>query len=285
VPHFLVTFTPPAEFRALARGHPRAAYAALLEASSGALRALAADPRFVGTDRLGFSGVPHTRGRAPGYHPHVHYVVPGGGLSADGPRRLPARADFPVPARALAVVFRAKFRDLLGRGGLLDRVDPAVWGRDWAVHAQAAGDGRAAPGYLARYAFRVAIGDHRIVPRDSGRVTSRYRRVGSNRPRAMTPGAREPLRRFPQHVLPAGFRKVRHYGFLSRRSGIPPEAVRRLITAPDGSGLAPEVRRAEGRAAPRAPRCRARGGPMAVLGFAAAPAGTGVPVATSFDTS
>lgn len=284
-PHFLVTFTLPAELRALARGHPRVVYAALFEASSAALRALAADPRFVGTDRLGFFGVLHTWGRALEYHPHVHYVVPGGGLGADGASWLPARADFLVPVRALSVVFRAKFRDLLAREGLLDRVDPAVWGRDWVVHSQAAGDGRAALGYLARYVFRVAIGDHRIVSCDDGRVTFRYRRVGSNRPRTMTLGAPEFLRRFLQHVLPAGFQKVRHYGFLSPRSGIPLEAVRRLITASDGSGLAPEVQRAEGRATPRAPRCRVCGGLMAVLGFVAAPAGSGAPVATIFDTS
>src|SRR4029078_7766577 len=98
-PHFLVTFTLPAEFRALARGDPRAVYAALVEASSEALRALAADPRFVGTDRLGFFGVLHTWGRTLEYHPHVHDVVPGGGLSADGARWLPARDGLFVPVQ------------------------------------------------------------------------------------------------------------------------------------------------------------------------------------------
>jgi len=83
-PYFLVTFTLPAELRALARAHQRVVYAALFEASSAALRALAAEPKFVGTDRLGFFGVLHTWGRTLDYHPHVHYVVPGGGLSADG---------------------------------------------------------------------------------------------------------------------------------------------------------------------------------------------------------
>ena len=90
-PYFLVTFTLPAELRALARSRPRVVYAALFEASSAALRTLASDPKFVGTDRLGFFGVLHTWGRTLDYHPHVHYVVPGGGLSADGSRWLPSR--------------------------------------------------------------------------------------------------------------------------------------------------------------------------------------------------
>jgi hypothetical protein len=209
-PYFLVTFTLPAELRALARSHQRVVYAALLEASSEALRSLAADPKFVGTDRLGFFGVLHTWGRALDDHPHVHYVVPGGGLSADGSCGLPSRADFLVPVQALAIVFRAKFRDLLKREGLLDLADPAVWHHDWVVHAQAAGDGRAALRYLAPDVFRVAIGDHRIVWCDDGQVTFTDRRVGSNRPRKMTLDAREFIRRLLQHVLPVGFQKVRH---------------------------------------------------------------------------
>src|SRR5262249_12843922 len=202
-PYFLVTFTLPAELRDVARAHQRVVYAALFEASSEALRRLAADPKFVGTDRLGFFGVLHTWGRTLDYHPHVHYVVPGGGLSADGSCWLPSRADFLVPVEALSIVFRAKFRDLLKRAGLLDLADPAVWRRDWVVHSQAAGDGRASLRYLAPYVFRVAISDHRIVSCDEGQVTFTYRRVGSNRPRKMTLEATEFIRRFLQHVLPA----------------------------------------------------------------------------------
>ena len=104
----------------------------------------------MGTDRLGFFGVLHTWGRTLEYHPHVHYVVPGGGLSADGTRWLPSRADFLVPAKALSIVFRAKFRDILRREGLLNLVDPTVWSRDWVVHSQAAGDGRSRCGISPR---------------------------------------------------------------------------------------------------------------------------------------
>jgi Putative transposase/Transposase zinc-binding domain len=278
-PYFLVTFTLPAELRALARSHQRVVYAALFEASSQALRALAADPKFVGTDRLGFFGVLHTWGRTLDYHPHVHYVVPGGGLSTDGSRWLPSRADFLVPVQALSIVFRAKFRDLLKREGLLNVVEPAVWRRDWVVHSQAAGDGRASLHYLAPYVFRVAIGDHRIVSCDDGKVTFSYRRVGSNRARKMTLDATEFIRRFLQHVLPAGFQKVRHYGFLSPNSSIALEAVRWLVTVFLGALFALESKGAEKLATTLAPRCPACGGLMSFLGFAPAP------VPAVFDTS
>ena len=106
------------------------------------------------------------------------------------------------------------------RAGLLEEVDPSVWQQDWVVHCQSAGDGRESLRYLAPYVFRVAIGDHRIVSCDDGRVTFTYRRVGSQRRRQMTLDATEFLRRFLQHVLPSGLPKVRHYGFLSPASGV-----------------------------------------------------------------
>jgi hypothetical protein len=270
-PYFLVTFTLPAELRALARSHQRVVYAALFEASSEALRSLATDPKFVGTDRLGFFGVLHTWGRTLDYHPHVHYVVPGGGVSADGSCWLPSRADFLVPVEALSIVFRAKFRDILNREGLLNLADPAVWRRDWVVHSQAAGDGRASLRYLAPYVFRVAIGDHRIVSCDDGKVTFTYRRVGSNRPRKMTLDALEFIRRFLQHVLPAGFQKVRHYGFLSPKSSIALEAVRWLVTVFYGAFFVLAAKSAGKPTTPPTARCPECGGPMITLGFVPAP--------------
>lgn len=278
-PYFLVTFTLPPTLRDVARSHQRAVYAALFEASSEALRALAADTRFVGTDRLGFLGVLHTWGRTLEYHPHVHYVVPGGGIDADGSRWLPARADFLVPVKALSIIFRSKFRDILTREGLLHLVDPATWRRDWVVHSQAAGDGRISLRYLAPYVFRVAIGDHRIVSCDDGKVTFTYRRVGSERPRKMTLDALEFLRRFLQHVLPAGFQKVRYYGFLSSNSGTTIEAVRWLVTIHNGDTFTLIAKRPEESATQPTPRCPTCGGLMSVLAFERAP------VPPLFDTS
>ena len=209
----------------------------------------------------------------------MHYVVPGGGLSADGDHWLPSRADFLVPAKALSIVFRAKFRDLLRREGLLTLVNPAVWPRDWVVHARADDDGRESLRYLAPYVFRVAIGDHRIVSCDDGKVTFSYRRVGSNRPRKMTLDAVEFLRRFLQHVLPAGFQKVRHYGFLSPNSRVSLEAVRWLITLHNGGIFTLLAMLSAPPAGPPSLRCSACGGIMTVLGFVPAQ------VPAVFDTS
>jgi hypothetical protein len=278
-PYFLVTFTLPEELRALARSHQRVVYTALFEASSEALRALAADPKFIGTNRLGFFGVLHTWGRTLDYHPHVHYVVPGGGLSADGSCWLPSRADFLVPVQALSIIFRAKFRDLLEREGLLNLADPAVWRCNWVVHSQAAGDGRASLHYLAMYVFRVAIGDHRIVSCDDGKVSFTYRRVGSNRPRTMTLEALEFIRRFLQHVLPVGFQKVRHYVFLSPNSGTTLEEVRWLVTVHNGAVFTLLAMLTVPPVETPSPRCPGCGRLMRFLGFVPAP------IPAVFDTS
>lgn len=279
-PYFLVTFTLPSGLREVARHHQRVAYSALFEASSESLRDLAADPKYLGTDRLGFFGVLHTWGRTLEYHPHVHYVVPGGGLNADGSRWLPSRTDFLVPVKALSIRFRAKFRDALARAGLREQVAPSVWRQDWVVHCQAAGDGRESLRYLAPYVFRVAIGDHRIVSCDDGQVTFTYRKVGSKRRRKLTLDASEFLRRFLQHVLPSGFPKVRYYGFLSPASGVAADLVRWLIALWAGLTYHLQARRAEKPLAPTpSPGCPICGGAMVRWGFAPA----SVPVV--FDTS
>lgn len=277
-PYFLVTFTVPAGLRMFVRRNQRVAYAAMFEASSAAIKALAADPKYVGTTRCGFFGVLHTWGRSLEYHPHIPYIVPGGGVSDDGARWLPSRDDFFVPVRALSVLFRAKFRHALDRAGLLTEVDAAVWRQDWVVHSQAVGDGRASLKYLAPYVFRVAISDRRIVSCEDGRVTFSYRKSGSNRWRKMTVDADEFIRRFLQHVLPSGFPKVRHYGFLSPNSRTSMEAVRWLIALSHGlvHRLVVEPKR-EPAEVPQV-ECAACGGPMRVLWLL-------LPRALSFDTS
>ena len=180
----------------------------------------------------------------------------------------------------MSILFRAKFRDAMRDEGLLDRVDPSVWRRDWVVHSQSAGDGRESLRYLAPYVFRVAIGDHRIVSRDDGQVTFTYRKVGSNRRRTMTLEATEFLRRFLQHVLPPGFPKVRHYGFLSPASAVALDLVRWLIALWAGLTYVLQARRAEKPTGPVvAAGCPACGGVLVRLGFVP----TSVPAV--FDTS
>ena len=159
--HFLVTFTLPAELRALARSHQKTIYNLLFRASAAALQQLAQDPRFVGA-RLGMVGVLHTWTRQLLYHPHVHYIVTGGGLTADG-RWRSSRKDFLVPVKALSPIFRAKFRDQLKKSALFAAVAPRVWRKDWVVHSEAVGSGQQAFTYLAPYIFRVAISNSRLL--------------------------------------------------------------------------------------------------------------------------
>lgn len=237
-PYFLITFTVPKELRRFVRAHPRECYRAMFQASAATLIELAKNSKYVGSRRLGFTGVLHTWGRSLSYHPHVHFIVPGGALGEDGTAWLPSRADFFVPVRAASVIFRAKFKELLAEAGLivLGKIPPEVWTKSWVVHSKAVGDGRRALRYLAPYVFRVALSNRRIVkcepgPDGLGRVTITYRKSGSRRYRAMQLTAEEFIRRFLQHVLPRGFQKVRHYGFAHPRHRIDPEWLKMLVTA------------------------------------------------------
>jgi hypothetical protein len=214
VPYFLLTFTLPEQLRELARSHQKLVYGLLFRASAAAAQQLAQDPRFVG-GTLGMVGVLHTWTRALIYHPHVHYVVPGGGLAPDGTTWQPAREDFLLPVRALSVIFRAKFRDALQQTELFAQVPAEVWTQDWVVHCQPVGNGAGALKYLAPYIFRVAISNRRILSLEDEQVTFGYTDARSGQRKTCTVGAEEFIRRFLQHVLPKGFSKVRYYGFYS----------------------------------------------------------------------
>lgn len=235
--HFLLTFTVPALLRAFLRRHQKLGYGALFEASAGAIKTLAADPRHIGGDLAGFFGVLHTWGRTLQYHPHIHYVVPGGALSRADGRWHPARPGFYLPVKALSRIFRAKVRDALDAHGLLGETPGEVWSMDWNVNCQAAGDGRRVIEYLAHYVFKVAISERRILHVDAHQVRFRYRQPHSRRPRTMTLPIREFLRRFLQHVLPRGFMKVRYYGFLSPSSSVSLEEVKARIELAYGFAL------------------------------------------------
>jgi len=213
--HFMLTFTLPEPLRPFLRRHQRIGYGALFEASAGAIKTLAPDPKFLGADAPGFLGVLHTWGRQLQYHPHIHYLVPGGAVSTHDGRWHACSPGFYLPVHALSAIFRAKFRDAMDAAGLLGQIPAPVWNVDWNVNCQAVGNGQATLKYLARYVFKVAISDQRIVGFDDTHVTFRYRKVHSNRPRTLRLTAFEFIHRFLQHVLPEGFMKVRSFGFLS----------------------------------------------------------------------
>ena len=228
-PHFLLTFTVPETLRPFIRSHQRIAYQAMFQASATALKRLANDERFLGTDLPGFTGVLHTWGRQLQYHPHIHYIVPGGGLSKDRTTWRPSRANFFVPVKALSPIYRALFQEDMRQAGLLAHINPQVWTIPWNVHSQAKHNGHSAFTYLAPYIFKVAISNHRLVSLKDRTVTFTYRKVGSARLRTAHLDGMEFLRRFLQHVLPDGFMKVRHFGFLHASCAIPPATIRRMI--------------------------------------------------------
>jgi hypothetical protein len=234
----------------------------MFHASATALKRLATDERFIGTALPGFPGVLHTWGRQLQYHPHIHYIVPGGGLSADRSAWLPSRANFFVPVKALSPIYRAIFKEEMSHAGLLAQIDPQVWTIPWNVHSQANHHGHSAFTYLAPYVFKVAISNRRIVSLTDHTVTFTYRKVGSARPRTAHLDGMEFLRRFLQHVLPDGLQKVRHFGFLHASCAVPLATLRRLIG---------QVYPSEGQPTQRTPpqpcvaRCPTCGAPMRVV--------------------
>ncbi len=255
VNYFMVTFTLPEQLRPLARSHQKTIYNILFRASAEALLELASDPRFVG-GRVGMLGVLHTWTRDLFYHPHVHYIATGGGLSAGG-RWLDSRHDFLVHVKPLSLLFRAKFRDLLKKTDLFHLADKQVWLKDWVVHCKPVGSGDAAFKYLAPDIFRVAISNRRILKLEDGQVTFTYKDSATEQIKFSTIPAEEFIRRFLQHVLPKGFVKVRYYGLLSPANRYLLDQARHLLTTTTTESISSDSERVRKDTidAPRCPQC------------------------------
>jgi hypothetical protein len=157
----------------------------------------------------------HTWQRDMRYHPHVHFIVPGGGVSPDRSKWLPSSTDFFVPVEALSPIFRAKFRDALKKTDLFNSVPAGVWKKDWVVHCKPVGNGNNALKYLAPYIYRVAITNNRIENIENDQVIFRFKNSNTNQWETATVPALEFIHRFLQHVLPRNFVKIRYYGLLS----------------------------------------------------------------------
>lgn len=212
VPYFHITVTVPAELRAILRAHQRDGYAVLMRATACAIMELARDPRYVG-GTVAVLAVLHTWDQQLNFHPHIHCLVSGGGISGDGTTWHPARRNFLLPIKALARKVRGKFRALLRRA-CPDLITPdLVWRKNWIAHVTAWGRGeQAVLDYLARYVFRIAITNTRIVGLDDTAVRVQYRDRKIGRRRSCRLSGEEFMRRFLQHVLPRGFHKVRYFG-------------------------------------------------------------------------
>jgi len=227
--YFFVTFTLPQQLRMFVRSQQQVCYRALFDAAAFALKTALADPKFCGADVTGFTAVLHTFGRDLSYHPHVHVIVPGGGLRDGTWKRT--RPGFLAPVKLLSKLFRMEFeRRVTAALATADGLpDPDDFRREFVCDVEAVGDGVATLKYLSRYVYRTAITNDRIQSIADGHVTFRYRKTGQSRDRRMRLPAFTFLHRFLQHVLPERFHKVRHYGFLSRRSKTDLDAVRAAI--------------------------------------------------------
>jgi hypothetical protein len=292
VPYYHLVFTLPALISAIAYTNKEVIYGLLFDIAAETLRTIAADPKHLGA-RIGTTLVLHTWGSALTHHPHVHGIVPGGGLAPDGDRWVACKPGFFLSVRVLSRLFRRRFLEELqnahrmGRlqffGEHIDLTDAEVFADwltpmrqvEWVVYAKRPFSGpQAVLAYLSRYTHRVAISNSRLLALDDRGVTFRwkdYREHGRTRNKTMTLGPKEFMRRFLLHVLPSGFHRIRHYGILAngnRKHDI--AAARALLQQP------PPVPVADGSTDHGCPRptfvCRHCGAPMLVIEtFARAP--------------
>jgi hypothetical protein len=234
VHHFLVTFTVPKELRWVLRGAQADGYRALFDAGAQSIRDVGSATKSLKDCRLGFFGVLHTWGRDPMvYHPHVHFVVPGGGVKVDDRGNAVAwqatPKNFLFHHRTLINVYKAKLADHLRSCRLYDQVPAEVWSKTFVVDIQPVGDGQAVLKYLAPYVHRVAISDSRIDACDESSVTFFYKPTGTREVKTRRVSGTEFVRGFTQHTLPRGFQKIRHYGWMSSNSKVSLDEVKWLV--------------------------------------------------------
>lgn len=273
VHHFLVTFTVPQELRMPLRGCQSDGYRALFTAAADSLRDVAGATRALRGCQLGYFGVLQTWGRDPlVYHPHVHFVVPGGGVKVDEAGQAlawQATADnFLVHHGTLSRVYKAKLTDALRACGIYDEVPESAWFKKSVVDIQPVGDGKGVLKYLAPYVYRVAISDKRIEACDASSVTYSYTPSDSKTAVTRKVSGERFVGGFAQHILPPGFQKIRYYGWMSSNSKVSLDEVQWLVWLYLGwtywlaSGYAPQPE-----SLPRQPvRCAACGGEMRIVG-------------------
>jgi hypothetical protein len=234
VPYFHVVFTVPQEIEVIAFHNQVVVYDILFRAASETLRTIAADPKHLGAE-IGFLGVLHTWGQNLLHHPHVHFVVPGGGIAPDGESWIACRPGFFLPVRVLSRMFRGLFLHCLENAFAAGKLkffnsyrhlhEPAAFrryltpahGTEWVIYAKRPFAGPAQVlDYVGRYTHRVAISNNRLVSMDNGKVSFRWKdyRDGDHQ-KTMTLDGGEFIRRFLIHVLPDGFHRIRYYGFLA----------------------------------------------------------------------
>ncbi len=293
VDYYHLVFTLPSQISDIAYYNKSVVYGILFKAAAQTLCLIAADPRHLGA-RIGLTLVLHTWGSAMTHHPHVHGIVPGGGLSADGEHWIACRPGFFLPVRVLSRLFRRLFLEQLSdayRAGklrffgehhtlattqhFLDWIKP-LRKKEWVVYAKRPFAGPAAVlAYLSRYTHRVAIANSRLIALKNGNVTFKwkdYRSKGRTRQKHMTLDAAEFIRRFLLHVLPCGFHRIRHYGLIAnarRKENL--VQVRKLLMSQeprdstDSDQNKPDVEAINQCDEPSTYLCRICGAPMVVI--------------------
>ncbi|SEC05976.1 Transposase zinc-binding domain-containing protein [Rhizobiales bacterium GAS188] len=285
VPYFHVVFTLPAAIAAIAYQNKTVIYDILFKASAETLTTIAADPKHLGA-RIGITAVLHSWGSAMTHHPHVHMIVPGGGISPDGQRWIACRAGFFLPVRVLSRLFRRLFLEKLAAAhaaGLLHffgdhdplHDEPAFTAylaplrrAEWVVYSKRPfGGPEAVLAYLSRYTHRVAISNSRLIASDGNSVTFKwkdYRAKGCERQKIMRLAADEFIRRFLIHVLPSGFHRIRHYGLFANSSRLDNVArARQLLAVPEPENETADA--PDGNEPPLTQPCPCCGGRMIVI--------------------
>ena len=232
-PYFLVTFTVPEGLRRFIRSHQQIALDLLFASSAQALQDLAGQPRWLGA-QLGMLGVLHTWSRTLIFHPHIHYLIPGGGLSPNGRQWLAARPKFLLPVKPLGAHFRTVFKERLQKEqpGLFAQVPAKVWKRHWNVDCRPAGSGENALRYLSRYVFKTATGNRPVKLLPAGKLRWTYRDSATGQRAALQLEPLEFMGRFMQHILPPHFARVRTFGWLHPAAKVRGNRVRALLGQP-----------------------------------------------------
>ena len=288
VPYFHVVFTLPAPIAAIAWQNKAVVYDLLFKAAAETLITIAADSKHLGT-RIGLTAVLHTWGSALTHRPHVHIIVPGGGISPDGERWIACRPGFFLPVRVLSRLFRRLFLEQLavayqaGKlqffGSLSALADPKafkdhlapLWKAEWVVYAKRPfGGPEAVLAYLSRYTHRIAIANSRLIAFNDSGVTFKwkdYRAKQRQRAKRMTLAVDEFIRRFLIHVLPSGFHRIRHYGlFANGGRAMNIARARQLLHVPEPPQQSDDTACADGvQPQPSSYPCPCCGGRMIVI--------------------
>ena len=230
VPYFLITFTLPDLLRTWVRSHPKLGYDVLFAASSQALQDLARDPKRLGA-HLAMLGILHTWSRTLVFHPHVHFLIPGGGLSLDQRTWIASGKNFFLPYRPLAMRFRTLFSQKLKEQApeLHAQIPAKIWTQRWNINMEAAGSGENALRYLSRYVFKTATGNRRLETLSNGQVRWPFRSSQTGRWTHLDLTPQELIRRFLQHILPQGYGRVRCFGWFHPAAQVRLNRVRALL--------------------------------------------------------